>query len=57
MAKSTYEMKHEIYTALDLLREKKINEVDPVILSHILNYVDNNAETIASLYENSHENY
>ena len=53
MAKNTYTMKHEIYNALDQLREKKINEVDPVILGHILAYVENNAETIASLYENA----
>ena len=56
MAKSTYTMKQEIYTAIDQLREKKINDVDPIILERILNYVDNNAETIASLYEDSEEN-
>ena len=56
MAKSTYTLKQEIYTAIDQLRENKINDVDPIILSRILNYVDNNAETIASLYEDSEEN-
>ena len=56
MAKSTYTLKHEIYAALDQLREKKINDVDPIIMERILNYVDNNAETIASLYEDSEEN-
>lgn len=56
MAKSTYTLKQEIYTAIDQLRENKINDVDPIILSHILNYVDNNAENIASLYEDSEEN-
>ena len=56
MAKSTYTLKHEIYAALDQLRENKINGVDPIILERILNYVDNNAETIASLYEDSEEN-
>ena len=56
MAKSTYTLKQEIYTAIDQLRENKINDVDPIILSRILNYVDNNAENIASLYEDSEEN-
>ena len=56
MVKSTYTLKQEIYTALDQLREKKINDVDPIIMERILNYVDNNAETIASLYEDSEEN-
>lgn len=60
MAKSiflrTYTLKQEIYTALDQLREKKINDVDPIIMERILNYVDNNAENIASLYEDSEEN-
>ena len=51
-----YTLKHEIYTAIDQLREKKINAVDPIIMERILNYVDNNAETIASLYEDSEEN-
>ena len=51
-----YTLKHEIYTAIDQLREKKINDVDPIIMERILNYVDNNAETIASLYEDSEEN-
>ena len=56
MVKSTYTLKQEIYTALDQLREKKINDVDPIIMERILNYVDNNAENIASLYEDSEEN-
>jgi len=56
MAKSTYTLKHEIYTAIDQLREKKINDVDPIIMERILNYVDNNAETIASLYEDPEDN-
>ena len=56
MAKSTYTLKHEIYTAIDQLREKKINDVDAIIMERILNYVDNNAENIASLYEDSEEN-
>lgn len=56
MTKSTYTLKQEIYTAIDQLREKKINDVDPIIMERILNYVDNNAENIASLYEDSEEN-
>ena len=56
MAKSTYTLNLEIYTAIDQLREKKINDVDPIIMERILNYVDNNAENIASLYEDSEEN-
>lgn len=56
MVNNKITIKHEIYTALDQLREKKINDVDPIIMERILNYVDNNAETIASLYENSEEN-
>lgn len=56
MVNNKITIKHEIYTAIDQLREKKINDVDPIILERILNYVDNNAETIASLYEDSEEN-
>lgn len=56
MVNNKIKIKHEIYTAIDQLREKKINGVDPIIMERILNYVDNNAETIASLYEDSEEN-
>ena len=56
MVNNKITIKHEIYTAIDQLREKKINGVDPIIMERILNYVDNNAETIASLYEDSEEN-
>ena len=56
MVNNKITIKHEIYTAIDQLREKNINGVDPIILERILNYVDNNAETIASLYEDSEEN-
>lgn len=56
MVNNKITIKHEIYTAIDQLREKNINDVDPIILERILNYVDNNAETIASLYEDSEEN-
>ena len=55
MANSTYKMKHEIWAILDELRETKIAQVDPTILAHIIDYVDNNAETIASLYANAQE--
>jgi hypothetical protein len=55
--KNKYMKKHEIYSAIDQLRTKNINEVDPIILGHLLEYLDNNAETIASLYEDNRDEY
>ena len=48
--KTTYQKKHEIFEAIDIIRDSKPN-VDPILLERMMNYLENNAEVIAKLYE------
>ena len=46
----------EIYAAIDLIRAKKFNEVDPLVLDRLCNYAETNADDIAEAYKESEEN-
>lgn len=48
--KTTYQKKHEIYNAIDIIRDSK-PIVDPVLFERMMNYLENNAEVIAGMYE------
>lgn len=48
--------KDVIYSTIDLIRDKKYDQVDPFVLGRLLNYLDAHADDVVTCYENQELN-